>query len=149
MPGWLSGALQNQTVTALIGVALGAVLGFFGSVSLLAVESRRDHRAAVRAILVELSNNWATLETARRGGLAADHVALDTSAYDSLLLQLYTRLPNKVAVPVAVAYGRLHMFRGKPILLATENPDQIYVGATALWTYAASLGLEFDPLEKP
>jgi hypothetical protein len=149
MTGWLGGAVQNPAVTALVGVVLGAILGFVGSISLMAAESRRAHRAAVRAILVELANNWATLETARKGGLEADHVALDTSAYDSLLLQLYARLPNKVAMPVAVAYGRIHMFKGKPIMLATENPDRIREGANALWDYAASLGFEFDPLEKP
>jgi hypothetical protein len=136
VPGWVSSLLANQAITALLGVVLGAVLGFLGSLALSWRQARNDHRVAVRAILIELTGNFAAVEEARKGGLAAKEAVLDTSAYDALLVPLYSRLPADVAVSVGVAYSRLHTFKNKAIIVATENPDKIRPALLALWNYA-------------
>lgn len=144
MPGWISGLLANQAITALLGVALGAGIGFGGSVWLSAKQARDAHRAAVRVVVVELTGNSVALAVVREGGVAGKYAAVDTSAYDTLLLPLYSLLPAAVATPVARAYTRLHTFKDKPVILATEEPATVDQGMNALMNYAMRrLKLEF------
>jgi hypothetical protein len=56
-------------------------------------------------------------------------------------------LPSDVATPVAFAYGLLHAFKGKPIVLATEMRGKIVDATTALRRYAIErLKLSFPKL---
>jgi len=146
VPGWLSGLFGNQVFTALLGVVLGALLGFVGAALLTSAQARSAHRTAVLAVLVELTGNHAALVEVRKAGVAATSATLDTSAYDALLMPLYSRLPVAVAAPVGVAYSRLHTFKSTPILVATENPDKIRPAVDALFAYATErLQLDLRP----
>ena len=100
---------------------------------------RRLHRAAVQAVIVELTSNSVALAAMReRGGIIEKYGAVDTSAYDALLVPLYSRLGPYALAPVARAYSRLHIFKDKPLIIATEHQAAIEDGLQALIRYASN-----------
>lgn len=72
-----------------------------------------------------------------RGGIIEKYGAVDTSAYDALLVPLYPRLGPDALAPVARAYSRLHIFKDKPLIIATEHRVAIDDGLQALIRYAS------------
>ena len=95
--------LNNPTFSAFLGVVIGAGLSYIAG-SFLARKQRRDsHRAAVRAIAYELSENLPKVQNPKAPG------QLTTAAYDALLIPLYTDLPDDVAHHVSLAYALIHV----------------------------------------
>lgn len=113
----LDPAIAGGIVGALIGGAFTVLGGFGGAWLIGGLESRReerealrDHGAAVRAVLYELTTTMAGL------GTVLDHqvwAQIDTPdwAYRSVHLALIARLPEAVAQRVAYAYTQVHILR--------------------------------------
>jgi len=127
LPAWVLVLLNNPTFAALAGAVVGVVVGaaFSYLVAIrLARRTRRDtHRAAVRAVLYELTENVPKVEEPSFRGV------LTTAAYDSLVVPLYTDLPDDVAHFVAIAYGLLHVI-GPGIALV--QPETVHLLQTAV-----------------
>ena len=144
MPGWLSDLLSNATAAALSGVVVGAVLSYVVGAA-VATRTRRDtHRAAVRAVLYELTENLPKVDEPNAPGV------LTTAAFDGLVIPLYTDLPDKVAHYVSLAYAMLHVTG--PRIRELPGPNQQQVRQTVhdahsqLRAYAEKqLRLSFNP----
>ena len=144
----------TNLLSGFLGAIVGGILAVLGSIKATrdhvsherSMESERDarlHRAAVLAVLVELTSNDVALEAMlKRGGMVADHGSIDTTSYDSLLVPLYQGLGSNALAPVAKAYSRLHIFRHKPMIVATEHKADVKNGLDALSEYADSIGIK-------
>ena len=112
------------------------------------MQARSTHRSAVRAVFLEMANNMAVLDVSLRGTSVTAKATIDTSAYDGLLVPLYSRLPPRVASSVAIAYGLLHAFKTLPVAVATERRETILAATNALREYATKhLKLSFPPTD--
>lgn len=106
---WIAGP-GGVLVGAIIG-ALGAIAGGLVGAWLIGRrdEARRlvEHKAAVRAVLLELLGNLATVGTCKHFGRPKE-MAIVTTAYSSLLVPLFShRMPEDVASDVGKAYAQL------------------------------------------
>jgi hypothetical protein len=112
-------------------VVLGGLLailgGLGGSVVLGRIENareeareKRDHKAAVRAVLFELAANLAMIEGA---AISRENWSLTTIAHDTLLLPFYGRLPDDLAMKVSLVYGMTHSTPSGPGQLVTALPN--------------------------
>ncbi len=143
MPGWLSDLLSNATFTAFGGVIVGAVLSYFAGAGIARRTRRTAHRAAVRAVLYELTENVPKVEEPSARGV------LTTAAYDSLVVPLYTDLPDDVAHFVAIAYALLHVIGPGIAHLQPETVQRVQKAVTdaeaKLRTYAEKkFRMKFD-----
>jgi len=91
--------------------AIGAILGgFLGAWFIALRDDRRrqaDHKAAVRAVLVELMGNVVVFDACLQAG-SARTLAVSRDAYVSLLTPLYSgQMPGALATELGRAYGRL------------------------------------------
>lgn len=136
--------LSNPTFTALLGVILGA-FGSFLVTAWLVVKQRRDaHRAAVRAVVYELTENLPKADNPAAPG------ELSTRTFDGLVIPLYTDLPDRVAHHVSFAYALLHATGPSVATLPAPSQaiirDQLHTAQGTLREYAElKLGLNFDP----
>jgi hypothetical protein len=149
-------ATWTNLLSGFIGAAVGGVLALLGSVKATndqaAHERRMEddrelrlHRTAVRAVVVELTSNSVALSAIRSGGMSDEFGTVDTSAYDALLVPLYSHLGPAALAPVARAYSRLHIFKDKPIVIATRHQFAIDEGLNALLRYALDdLGVDLS-----
>ncbi len=134
------GILFGGLLTVL-GGALGAVL--LGRIDNAREERRRAsaHRAAVRAVLYELSQNLVVALHPTFTGSGS------TAAYDSLAVQLYSDLPDEVAAHVSEAYAMIHA-TGLTARSMTYAKPGILEGQEALREYSTkTLKLRFMPPE--
>lgn len=153
---WVMDPVWTNLVSGLVGAVAGGVLALLGSIKatkdLISHERVMDedrelrlHQAAVRAVVVELTSNSVALSAMMESSLKAQHAKVDTSAYDALLVPLYSRMAGETLAPVARAYIRLHIFKDKPIIIATEHEGYVTDGLNALLRYALQdLGLDLS-----
>jgi hypothetical protein len=95
---------SNPTFSALVGVVVGGLISYVAGVGLARRQRRDTHRAAVRAVVYELTEN---LPKVMNPGAMGSRVS--TSTYDGLLVPLYTDLPDTVSNQVSLAYAMLHV----------------------------------------
>jgi len=132
----------------LLGGVLTVLGGAVGAVLLGHIENAREnaravttHKAAVRAVLYELSEN---LVVARHPTFTGSG---STAVCDSLALALYGDLPDDVAANVSEAYAMIHAvgLTARSLKYAEKGIEQ---GQTALRNYAIQkLQLKFIPPE--
>ncbi len=130
----------------MLGGLLAIAGGVLGSVLIGRMDNARErsrahtqHRAAVRAVVFELSQNSAVAD----GGKGS----ASTTAYDSLLLPLFSELPAATASHVSMAYALIHVIgiQGSALNVAA---GPIGRGQAMLRKYAVEvLGLEFPPTQ--
>jgi hypothetical protein len=140
----VSDLFSNATFSALVGVVIGGALSYVAATELARRQRRASHKAAVRAVLYELSENLPKVIEITAAG------QLTTSAYDALLIPLYTDLPGDVAHHVSLAYAMLHVTgSGFKDLRAQEQEivrDELQAAQQALKTYAErKFQMTFNP----
>jgi len=111
---------SNPTISALVGVVVGGLISYVAGVGLARRQRRDTHRAAVRAVVYELTEN---LPKVMNPGSAPGR--LSTSTYDGLLVPLYTDLPDAVSNQVSLAYAMLHVVGPTVAPLATGRMRQV------------------------
>jgi hypothetical protein len=147
-------AVWTNLLSGFIGAVMGGLLAIVGSIKATkdltaherTMEDDRElrlHRAAVRAVVVELTSNSVALAAIQQGGLSEKYAVVDTTAYDALLIPLYSLMPAETTAPLARAYSRLHIFKAKPMIIATEHQVHVDEGLNALLNYSLST-LELD-----
>lgn len=140
----MTGLFDNPTFTALAGVVVGAVLSYVAGSRLVRKQRRDSHRAAVRAVLYELSENLPKVIEITAPG------QLTTATYDALLVPLYTDLPDNVAHHVSFAYALLHVtgsgFKDLQPKQQKIIRDELQAAQQAMKRYAESaFRMKFDP----
>jgi hypothetical protein len=139
---------SSNEVTDLLNVLLGGLLavlaGVVANVVLARMERdreqarrRRDHAGAARAIQIELASNRGRLETALRQQSMREFT-VTTSAYDGLILPLFSLIEAKVGVSVASAYAYLPAAEKSWDYLWLHK-DDIRSGDDALTTYVKTV----------
>lgn len=142
---WLGWAVTTPTGGVVLGGLLAIAGGLAGSILLGRMDDARErtrshaqHVAAVRAVVFELSADWVV---ALHGGGSLT----TTSAYDTVLLPLFSELPAAVATEVSQAYALIHVAGPHGHDLVPAAP-QLGAAQAALRTYATDvLHLEFPP----
>jgi hypothetical protein len=142
VPSWLSALLGNPTLTALAGVIVGAVGSYIAGAAVARTQRMKAHKAAVRAVLHELTQNATKLSNPAAPGL------LSSTTYDGLLVPLYGDLPDVVAHNVSLAYGLLHMTGPDAAILNAQQQAiirrEVPAAQRILGDYAErSLGVRF------
>ena len=115
---------------------MGAILGLVASSWQSWMQDKRNHRAAVHAVVLEMTTNIKVLDLTLRGSMVTAHAKVDTTAYDALLLPLYSKLPADLASSVADAYSWLHAFKDFAIGAATEARPTVVSSRDQLRSYA-------------
>ncbi len=134
----------SNLLSGFIGAVVGGLLALGGSLwatkELTAherdLESDRElrlHRAAVRAVVLELINNLAVLHVVKN---APTRPALATLAYDSGILPLYARLPEGVAQIVSAGYGLARVWNAEPRAKPETAEDSLRPALEAIRGYA-------------
>lgn len=123
---------------------VGAALSYFVGNAQARRQRRESHRAAVRAVLYELSENVPQVVEITAPG------QLTTAAYDALLIPLYTDLPDDVAHHVSFAYALLHVTGSGFRNLRAEQQrivrDEVQAAQQALRAYAErTFHMSFNP----
>jgi hypothetical protein len=145
---------MDPTVGVLIGAAIGAVGAIVGGVwgarfitSRDDRRRRREHEAAVRAVLQELAANLATFSRVLQQG-SPRYLAISRVAYEGLLLPLYwAELPDRVATQLGKAYGLLALIDKLPNaswdLMQEAEPDCKQAQSELLDSAKTKLGMKF------
>jgi hypothetical protein len=118
----------------LAGVVVGGLLSYWVGAGIAGRQRRDSHRAAVRAVVYELTENIPKVRNPPAPG------QLTTATYDSLVVPLYTDLPDQVAQQISLAYAMLH---GAGKSIAALGPgqqtlirDAVVAAQTSLTAYA-------------
>jgi hypothetical protein len=144
MPSWLSGLLSNATFAALAGFIVGGVVSYIAGAGIARRDRRHTHRAAVRAVVYELTENIPKVDNPVAPG------QLSTSTFDALVVPLYTDLPDAIAHHVSLAYALLHISGPSIAAMPPGNQgqvrDAVHAAQEGLRKYAKEkLKMNFDP----
>lgn len=98
---------------------VGGAIAYISASKVSSSQRRDTHKAAVRAIVCELTENLPKVDNASAPG------RLTTAAYDALVVPLYTDLPDNIAHHVSFAYALLHIAGDSVAGLPSTNREII------------------------